>query len=210
MRSTKTLMAAMLGLAMLAAPITAAAAEHHHGARNYARAAASVPHAFNFRNFASARTFAPAHSVAPPVFNTNRGARSAEWRQHRDFDDDDDNFAGNRGVVPVYPSYGYANPQPAIGYVAPAPAVGYATPSYGSPCVVAQRAIKIARHDRRTGHPAAANDVLRNNAQALASCPGIAGLPAYGSYGYSAPYAASPYGYGASTMLAPLLQNFIR
>jgi hypothetical protein len=211
MMSSKSLAAAILGLAMLATPITAAASEHHRAARNTARTAASAPRTFNFHNSAPARIVAPASSFAPRVGTSNRSAQAAGWHQHRDFDDRG-NFAGNGGVVPVYPAYGYTNlaPAPAVGYLTPAPTLGYAAPTYGSSCAAAQRAIKIARHDRRTGHPAAANDVLRNNAQALANCPEIGGLPAYSSYGYNAPLQASPYGYGASTMLAPLLQNFIR
>jgi hypothetical protein len=209
MKSTKGLIAAILGVAMLAAPITAAAADHHRTAGANARAAASAPRSNNIHNFASARSSAASGSLASRVFNTNRGTRAASWSRHRDFDDRG-SFAANSGVVPIYPSYGYTNSAPMAGYVAPAPEVGFAAPGYGSPCTTAQRAINIARHDRRTGHPAAANDVLRNNSQALASCPEANGLPAYGSYGYNAPYQASPYGYGASTMLAPLLQNFIR
>jgi hypothetical protein len=211
MRSTKSFMVVILGLAMLAAPITASAAEHHHGARNRAHAAVAATRSFKFHNSVPARSVTPARWFAPRVVSNNRIAQASAWHQHRDFDDDD-NFARNGGVVPVYPCYGYTKPTPApvAGYLALAPALGYASPNYGSPCAAAQRAIKIARHDRRTGHPAAATDVLRNNSRALASCPGVAALPAYGSYGYNAPLQGSPSGYGASTMLAPLLQNFVR
>ncbi len=227
MRSTKSLFAAIVGVAMLATPITAAAAKHHHGTGNHARAAASTPRSFNHRNSARASSFAPAPYFAPRAFANNRGARSAAWNQRRDFDADD-NFSGNGGAFRAYPSYGYNS----YGYnnVVPAPAVGYMTPNYGSSCAAAQHAMNIARHDQRTGHPAAARDVLRNSSRALASCPGIGGMPANYSYGYNAPYQgynapyqgynapyqgynapyqASPYGNGASTMLAPLLQNFI-
>jgi hypothetical protein len=208
MRSTNSLIAAILGVAMLATPVAAAAAEHHRGDRNSARAAASAPHSFNFHNSAPAGPLAATRAFAPRAYRGNRGERSVNWRHDRNFAYN--NLPATNAVVPIYPSYGYTNSVPMAGYVAPAPMVGYAAPEYGSPCVVAQRAIKIARHDRRTGHPAAANDVLRNNSQALASCPQVSGLSANGSYGYNAAYQASPYGYGSSTMLAPLLQNFVR
>jgi hypothetical protein len=204
MRSTKSLIAAIMGVAMLAMPITAAAAEHHRDAVHVARAAAFAPRSFRVRNSTPARSFAATRAFAPRAFANDRFARSSNWRQYRAYN------AGNGVVTPVYPSYGYSNPLPvpAVGYLAPAPAVGYADPNYGSPCVAAQRAIKIAHHDRRTGHPAAANDVLRNNSRALASCPQANSLTAYNAYGL--PQQAYPYSYGTGSVVAPLLQNLIR
>jgi hypothetical protein len=202
MRSTKSLIAAILGVAMLATPFTASAAEHHRARVNVARAAAFAPRSFSVRNSTPARSFAAACSFAPRAFTSNRVERSFARRQYRNYNAAPV-FAGYGAVTPVYPSYGYSN-------VAPAPAVGYTQPYYGSSCAAAQRAVRIAQRDRRTGHPAAANDVMRNNSRALASCQGIGTLPTYGSYGYNAPFQASPYGYGASTMIAPLLQSFVR
>jgi hypothetical protein len=211
MRSTKSLIAAILGVAMLATPITASAAEHHRARVNVARAAAIAPRSLSVRNTAPARSFAATRWFAPRAFVNNRAERLFARRQYRNFNAAPV-YAGNGVVTPVYPSYGYSNvaPVPAVGYMAPAPTVGYTQPYYGSSCAAAERAVKIAQHDRKTGHPAAANDVLRNHSRELASCQGIGALPAYGSYGYNAPYAASPYGYGTTTMIAPLLQSFVR
>lgn len=191
MRSIKSILAAIAGVAMLAVPITASAAGHHRNARDRAHYAESAParRSFNVRNFAPARAFAP---------------RAAEGRRFRRFGRDDDAFGGYTNYG--YSNYGYTPPAPV--YVPPAPEVNYAAPYYGSNCTAAQRAINIARHDRNTGHPAAANDVLRNHSQALASCPQVGGMAAYGNYGYGAQ--AYPYGYGAPSAIAPLLQYFVR
>lgn len=197
MRSIKGLIVAMAGVAMLAVPITASAANSYRAARDGARYTARVQRSFNSHNFTSNRTFAPRASA-----ERNFARSTAGWA-NRNFAERDriDHDGGAHGA---YQSYGYVPPAPV--YAAPAPALGYAAP-YNA-CSEAQRAINIARHDRNTGHPAAARDVLRNHSRALAACPQAGGLAAYGKYGYGSP--AYPYSYGASPLIAPLLQNFIR
>ena len=222
MNSKRGLMTVLVGVAMLAMPLTAAAKDHGR-----------------FHN-SQARSFAPAPSVAPVFVSKHEFRHGAtwvpapaglvsrdEWREnHRGWNDgdaDDYRNYGNRGYyrTPVYAAPVYAAPAYS-GY-------GYGG---GRGCAQAQHVMRTYQRDRATGHPAAAADVLRQNQWALSSgCAG--GLGGYGGYnnyggynggllgglgglgGYRGAPAYNNYGgynggygqpYGNGSMLAPLLQ----
>ncbi len=83
MKSKRSLMTVLVGLAMLAAPITAAAYDNNHRAHNDSHAA-HVSRSFN----APARSFAaPRNNVAPAVtrreFRNNAVAANRDWRANR-------------------------------------------------------------------------------------------------------------------------------
>jgi hypothetical protein len=234
MNSKRGLMTVLVGVAMLAMPLTAAAKDHGR-----------------FHN-SQTRVFTPAPSVAPVFVNKHDfrhgatwvpapvGMRRYDWREnHNGWNDDDaDDYRGygNRGY---YPAPVYAAPV----YAAPV----YSGYGYGGGqgCAQAQHVMRTYQRDRATGHPAAAADVLRQNQWALRSgCAGGAsygggllgglggrgyrGAPVYNNGGYNGGllgglggyrgYGAAPvynnggynggYGqpYGNGSMLAPLLQ----
>jgi len=142
------------------------------------------------------------------------------WR-NRVGDADDYRDYGSRGYyagpayAPYYGRQGYA---------------GYA----GGACGWAQHVQNVYTRDRNTGHPAAAADLLPQLRRAQQACGGVpyggglfsgfggyGGDPAYSNYGgyngynnsnygaYNGGY-GQPYGYGGgSSMLAPLLQQFV-
>lgn len=222
MKSKLNLMAALVGLAMLALPLTAAAKDHGR-----------------FHN-SQARIFTPARNVAPVVVTRHEFRHGATWMpapaavaRH--------NWRGNHrgwndGDADDYQNYGNSGYYPAPVYAAPV----YAAPVYssyggglgrGQGCGQAQRVMRTFARDRATGHPAAAYDVLRQNQWAMhsgcaAEVPaagrglgrlgrrgrmgglgglgGYGGAPAYGNgVGYNGGY-GQPYGGGS--MLTPLLQ----
>src|SRR5579863_7238710 len=153
MKSKRNLMTALVGLAMLATPITAAAKDHNHDAANTSHPS----HSSSFHtSTAPARNFSAAR-----VGNVNE--YRAQGAAHRDWVDN------HRGWTPGYgyghPGYyanrGYYNP----GYVAPvAPyyAPGYAGYGGGAgSCAKARQIQTVYQQDRYRGHPAAAADVLR-------------------------------------------------
>lgn len=221
MKSKRNLITALVGLAMLATPITAAAKDHRD---NYTRA--SQAHTFS----------APVRSRVGTV-NEYRGLGAVA---HRDWHEDHHGWDRGYGYGYGRPGY-YATPA----YVAPY----YAGPVYGGggygyggggSCAHARQIVTTYQRDRYTGHPAAAADVLRQNQWAFRSgCgggvapyagglfSGFGGAPAYTNYGgynrgyntgYNQPYGGGygqPYGggygqpYGGSSMLTPLLQQFI-
>jgi len=224
MKSKRSLMTMLVGLAMLATPLTAAAKDHHfydshssHAGRAFAPA---VVNRHEFRNGGNA-TWMPA-----PAPSTRH-----EWRD------------GHWGDANDYRNYGrgYGNPgyYGAPAYAAPVYAAPVATPYYGggygggNGCANAQRVMNTYYRDRNTGHPAAAYDLLRQNQWAfrsgcasgapvgggllggLGGLGGFGGVPAYNNYGgyngYNSGYNGG-YGqpYGGTSMLAPLLQQFIR
>jgi hypothetical protein len=187
MKAKRILMTVLLGLAMLATPITAAAKDHR-GPR-----ARWMP--------------APA-----PVARRQWREDHHEWK-HGWGDADDYRNYGYRGyyAAPVYGAPVYAAPAyPAAPYYGG----GYAR---RGPCRRAQSVVNNYYRDRNTGHPAAAFDLLRQNRWAfnsgcvsgtpmggglLGGLGGFGGAPGYanyGGYGYGQPY-------GGTSMLAPLLQ----
>ena len=141
--------AAMLVLAM---PMTASAHEWNH--HDHARPAATWAH----RDF-------------HPDFHRDfhRDWNHHEWERHEAF----------RPAPQVYYPRAYYAPRPAVPvYPAPAyaaPGYGYAAPFGGAGCNEA-RLQNVYRHDRRTGHSAAANDVARR----MRNCGGAV----YGQNGY--------------------------
>ncbi|MGD0671228.1 MAG: hypothetical protein ABSB13_04075 [Candidatus Binatus sp.] len=234
MKSKRSLMAVMAGLAILAAPITAAAFDNHGHHDSHAAA-----HASRSSN-APARSFAPAHNnVAPAVtrreFRDNAVAANRDWRANRAWADANAyrNYGRNYGNRGYYAAPGYAA---GPGYYG---APGYAGGSSG--CGQAQSVVNNYYRDRNTGHPAAAAELLARNQWAFHSgCAGAApyaggmfrglggygGAPAYNNNGgynraYNGGYNGGGYNgggynggygqpYGSGSGLAPLLQQFIR
>jgi hypothetical protein len=156
------------------------------------------------------------------------GWKKNEWkgRGWGDADDDDDDYQG----------YGYGNPGYVAAPVYAAPAYQVAAPYYGggyagvNGCRKAQSIVTNYYKDRNTGHPAAAADMLRKNQWAfrsgcaggapynggllggLGALGGYGGAPAYPNYGgYNGGYNSGYYGqpYGGTSMLAPLIHQFI-
>lgn len=218
MNSKRSLMTALVGLAMLATPITAAAHDYNYNHNNShaARVASSV--SSTPRSFATTRNFNHA-------FSNNAVARH-DFREERNLAD-----------LNAYRNYGRGYARPGY-YGAPAyvAAPAYAAPYYGggygggNGCGAAQRVVNNYYRDRNTGHPAAAYDLLAQNRWAFHSgCTsgapvgggmlgGLGGLgtSAYPNYrggynggGYNGGgYNGGGYNqpYGGSSMLAPLLQ----
>ena len=216
MKSKRSLMMVLVGLAMLATPIAAAAKDHGRYDNSHA---ARVSRSFNApaRNFtpAVANRSIPISRMPAPAAVTRRELRH-EWRGAN-----------------AYRNYGYGNRgyYPAPVYTAPV----YAAPGYqgygsgyggGQNCRRAQSIVNNYYRDRSTGHPAAAYDLLRQNRWAfnsgcvsgapmggglLGGLGGLGGVPAYNNYGgnyggyggYNGGYGQP---YGGTSMLAPLLQ----
>jgi len=213
-------MTVLVGLAMLATPITAAAHDYNYAHNNSHPSHASHSFTAPARSFATARNFPAAVTRNQFRNNAFAAAPGRGWAANRTW-----------GTADEYRNYGrnYARP----GYYA-APAYPVAGPNYGggygyaSPCGHAQGIMNIINRDRATGHPAAAYDVLRQNQGLLQSCGGgvpatgglfsgfggYGGAPAYGDYGggynggYNGGY-GQPYG-GGSSILGPLIQQFVR
>jgi len=223
MKSKRSLMTVLVGLAMLATPISAAAYDNHNYAHNDSHAA-RVSRSSNAtaRSFAAARNVRSA-DVTGREFRNNAAAVAPNggWRADRAWADANAyrNYGRNYGW-----NYGrnYGNP----GYYQ-APAYAAAPPYYGAPgyagagaCRQAHSIVSNYYRDRNTGHPAAANDLLRQNQWAFRSgCGGVApaagglfgglgGVPAYNNYGgYNGGYGQP---YGSTSTLAPLIQQFVR
>jgi len=204
MNSKRGLMTVLVGVAMLAMPLTAAAKDHGRFNNSQTRFFTQAPAFAPRHEFRNGATWMP----APRVVSRD------EWRENHhgwnDGDADDYRHYGNRGyyaapvyTAPVYQGYGYGG--------------GYGG---GQGCGQAQHVMRTYQRDRATGHPAAAADVLRQNQWALRNgCAGglggyggyggYRGAPAYGNYGgyngggYNGGY-GQPYGNGS--MLAPLFQ----
>ncbi len=216
MKSKRNLMTVLVGLAMLATPITAAAKDRY--AHNYSHAA-RVSRSFNApaRSYAPARNFAPA-AVARRGFRNNAVAARGGWRGGHN------GWNRGEGDADDYQNYGNPGYYPAPAYIAPGYGAGYgAGYGGGQNCAGAQRITNTYNRDRNTGHSAAAYDLLRQNQWAfrsgcaggspyagglLGGLGGYGGVPAYNNYGgYNGGY-GQPYGSGS--MLAPLLQQFVR
>jgi len=249
MKSKRTLMTALVGLAMLATPIAAAAKDHKGhdgGGRNYSHQSESRSfNAGNKHEFRNQRAWTPAPAFAArhdwnadhrgwKTYRHDNGWHNG-WRQN---DGDADDYA-NYGYGRYYGNRGYYN-RPA--YVAPYYGrSGYA--NAGGACGWAQHVRNVYSRDRYTGHSSAARDLLPQLRRAEQACGGVptgsrglfsgfGGAPAYENYGggyggynnynqsgYNGGY-GQPYGYGygngygngyggGSSMLAPLLQQFV-
>lgn len=227
MNSKRGLMTVLVGVAMLAMPLTAAAKDHgrfnNSQSRSFASSPSVAPVFVSKHDFRHGATFMPAPAGMRPT-----------WREHRAWENA--NYGRGYYGAPAYVAPAYAAPV----YAAPAyQGYGYGG---GQGCSQAQHVMRTYQRDRATGHPAAAADVLRQNQWALRSgCSGAStgggllgglgrlggyrgvapvynnggynggllgglggyrGAPAYGN-GYNAGY-GQPYGNGS--MLAPLLQ----
>jgi len=168
MKPKLSLMAALVGFAMLATPITAAAKDKNH----YFVAQSPIfgPVVVNKHDFRHGpkTTWARAPRLYP-VHDCDDDDRG--WR--RDWDDDDD--------------YGYRYDS--------APVYRYGSDyGYGRSCWNAQRIVSAYWRDRNTGHPGAAYDLFRENQWAFRSGCGGSVPYNYGNYGYG--YGA-PYGGGS-------------
>jgi hypothetical protein len=222
MNSKRSLMTALVGLAMLATPIAAAAHDYNH-----------YDHATH-----AARVAAETHPFANHAFGNGAFARH-ERHEERAIADANAyrNYGYGRGygtpayVAPVYAAPAYA--------AAPYYGGGYGGGGYGgNGCRHAQSVMTNYYKDRNTGHPAAAYDLLRQNqgvlnsgcasgAPVMGSSPlgGLfSGLGGYGRPAYNTGYAQQGYGrpayntgyaqqgygqpYGGGSMLAPLLGQF--
>lgn len=213
MKSKRNLMTMLVGLAMLATPITAAAKDHNNDAVNYSHAS-------------QVRTFnAPARGVrvgTAAEYRNEGPLAHRDWKAaHKEWKD------GYRYGGPAYYGPGYYR-----GPVAAYPAAPYYAPGYagygggGGSCAQARKVMNVYQRDRYTGHPAAAADYLRQNQWAFRSgCvgsagPGAGGLfngfggfggaPAYRGAGYNggAGY-GQPYGGGYGQPYGGILQQFI-
>ena len=233
MNSTRSLLTALVGLAMLATPITAAAYDHNYNHNNshaarVANAVSSTQRSFattgNFNHaFTNGGAFHP-NAVARHDFRVER--RMADLNAYRNY--------GRNYTAPGYygaPAYAAA---PAYGAPAYAAVPAYGAPAYaaapyygggggggGSGCGAARRVMNTYYRDRNSGHPAAAYDLLAQNRWAFRSGCGsggagnggmLGGLGGLGGFGGGAPaysgYNGGGYNqpYGGSSMLAPLLQ----
>ena len=186
MKSKRGLMTLLVGVAMLAMPLTAAAKDHgrfnNPQARNFA-GAHYVAAAVNRHEFRHGGAWTPAAG----------GHRNWNWN-HRGLNDRDADDYQNYGNGGYYAAPAYAAPV----YAAPA----YAAPMYsgyggGNGCGGAQRVMRTYARDRATGHPAAAYDLLRQNQWAMRSgCAGgapmggglLGGLGGLGGYGGAQQY----------------------
>ena len=174
MNSKRSLMTALVGLAMLATPIAAAAHDYNH--YDHATHAARVAAAVN-----------ASHPFAGHAFGGNGAFARHERHEERAIADANAyrNYGYGRGygyaapayVAPVYAAPAYATP----GYAAaPYYGGGYGGGYGGNGCRHAQSVMTNYYKDRNTGHPAAAYDLLRQNQGALNS--GCAtGAPVMGS-----------------------------
>jgi hypothetical protein len=188
MECKKILMTGLIGFAMLATPIVAAA-QNHDSARSFTQQSQSRS---NHDESASRSYNAPARNVAPaqtarhdsrdergtgawkatPAVMVDRDGRGdrddrgdRDVRTDRDFRTDrDDRGRWDRDHDFRY----YADPVPY--YVMP---YGYA----GGACAWARHLRAVYNQDRYTGHPAAANDLLPQLQRAERAC----GVP----YGYN-------------------------
>ena len=209
MNSKRGLMTVLVGLAMIATPIAAAAKDHNQYDSHAARVSRH-----EFRNGA---TWMPASAAV---------ARH-DWREHHVWEN-----------ANAYRNYGNRGYYGAPAYVA-APVYPVAAPYYsggygggGGGCNGATRIMRTYQRDRATGHPAAAASLIRQNQWALHSgCAsgapvgrglfglggqgGYGGAPAYNNGGYGGGYGQPGYGggygqpgYGGGSMLSPLMQYF--
>lgn len=161
------LMMGLIGLAMIAAPITASAqnTDNH-------RYEAVAPHAFS----SPARENRTVQNVVPPTQDERVNRTAPEVATHRDAKEVREdvnrwNYRTNRNYD--YRNYGnryygrdYYGPRAEGYYVMPQ---GYA----GGACAWARHLNIIYNEDRNTGHPAAAADLLPQLHNAERACGGV-------------------------------------
>jgi hypothetical protein len=163
MKSKRSLMAVLAGLAILAAPITAAAFDDNNG------------HNDSHPAPVSRSSNAPAHNghsadVNGHGFHNNAAPANRDWH--------DNHNAATRGYgAPDYRGPGYYGAPAYAGreYWGPGYAVG--SPYYGAPiysngsssCRAAQSIVNNYYRDRNSGHPAAAAELLARNQWAFHS-----------------------------------------
>lgn len=199
MKFNRNLVTGLIGLALLAAPISAAAMENDSGRSDAHQAQAqsqshnNAPARTESRDNHSARV--ETRAAAPAVRNEVREQRSArveprneapavatrnDTRENRTFhsppvpahDGRDYRTYGNRDYD--HDDYDHDRDYAAGGWIMPR---GYG----GGACAWAQHLRNVYRHDEETGHPAAAADVLYQLHRAERSC----GVPyGYNSYRY--------------------------
>ena len=234
MKSKRGLMTLLVGVAMLAMPLTAAAKDHgrfkNPQARNFASAQYVAPAVTTGHEFRHGAALTPAAGgLGHRNWNLNhRGLNGGYAGNYQ-------NYAAPAYAAPVYAAPAYAAPV----YTAPA----YAAPVYsgnggGNGCGGAERVMRTYARDRATGHPAAAYDLLRQNQWAMrGGCAGgaqtgrgllgglggyggaqqyvnqgggglLGGLGGLGGYRGAPAYGNTGYGqpYGGGSMLTPLLQ----
>ncbi|MGA3231062.1 MAG: hypothetical protein ABSD51_14045 [Candidatus Binatus sp.] len=145
MKSKRSLMTVLVGLAMLAAPVTAAAYENNNYAHNNSRPA-HVSRSYNAPN-APARNLRPA-DVTRRDFRNNAAAANRDWRE--------DHNAWNRGLGTAgeYRNYGNPGYSRAPGYPVVAPYYGARGYAGAGGCSQAQSVMNVYSRDRATGHPA--------------------------------------------------------
>jgi hypothetical protein len=175
MKFSKNLMTGLIGLALMAAPITAAAQDNNRGRNDTHQAQVQ-----SRSNESHAK--APEHQAAPaprvesrdngrvykgaPAVAANREVRGE--RNDRDWNNRDRDYKrGDRD----YRNYGdrdfdHDREYAAGGWVMPN---GYG----GGACAWANHLRNVYRHDEETGHPAAAADLLYQMHRAERSCGGV-------------------------------------
>ena len=231
MKSKRSLMTALIGLAMLATPITAAAKDHHDGGgRNYSHQSESRSYNAPARSYQNHHEFRGERNWAPVGHRDWNEDRHEQRGGNRGWGDADDyrNYGHNYG----YRNYGYRSY-----YAAPAYTPYYGGSGYGGgSCAWAQHIQNVYSRDRYTGHPAAARDLLPQLRRAQQACGGAPyggglfsryGAPAYADYagytgggyggyngnGYNNYNGYNGYGYNqpsyGASMLGPLLQQFV-
>ncbi len=201
MKSKRSLITVLVGLAMLATPITAAAYDHNDSRAAHVSRSSNAP----VRGFVAPRNVVGPAVAARHEFHNNalpavrdRGAVRG-WRADRAWRD-----------ANAYRNYGNPGYYRAPAYPAAAPY--YGAPGYGGAqsCRQAQSIQYNYYRDRNTGHPAAAADLLARNQWAFRNgCGGAAaGVAPYAGGLFSNGGYGQPYGGGS--MFAPLIQQFVR
>ncbi len=160
MKIKTNLMAGLIGFALIAAPITAAAQDQNGGKYDsrptQVQKHETAPAPRNMRPAAPAN-----HEILPPPRNMKPVAPEA--RDDRDHGDRDYRTYGDRDYGRPY-DRDYVVETPV--YVMPR---GYA----GGACAWANHLRNVYRHDEYTGHPAAAADLLGQLHRAERNCGGV-------------------------------------
>jgi hypothetical protein len=236
MKRKRSLLTVLVGLAMLATPITAAAYDNNYSgyksnshpahvssSSNAATRGFSFGHNAN-RAVANSNTFRNNNTAAGRYGYANRGMGTVgNVDDYMKYGHNYRNYGGpGYYSTPAYAGPAYAAPgYPAAVPYAAAPYYGGVGGGYAGGCDNARRVINTYNRDRNTGHPAAAYDLLAQNQWAFHTNCGAAmvpmggmfsgfggGAPAYGNYGgYNGGYGQP---YGGSSILAPLIQQFVR
>lgn len=208
MKAKLRLAGALIGFAMLATPISAAAKNNDHYFGNNRNVARNFgPHAVNRHDYRNGHkaTWVPAPRGLYPLHDADdddRGWRR-DWEEDhhceedRELENEDNDWEDDDDYSRYYPAPVYGSPL-------------YAAPAYGygdRNCWRAQRIVNTYWRDRNMGHPAAASDLLRQNEWAFRS--GCRVGPAPYNYGYSGGHGYAP-SYGGSSNLTPLLQQLFR